>query len=150
MKKQPICLFLLGIFFSISPVFSQPPLSAKDEIAIRHVLATQETCWNTGDLECFMEGYWKSDSLAFIGKSGITQGWKATLANYKRGYPDKATMGKLTFTIIRMEKLSSKSALVLGKFHLDREKLDNLEGYFSLTWRKVKGTWVIVVDHTSG
>ena len=141
---------LISFFLLTTSLSAQTPLSAKNELAIRHAMADQETCWNTGDLDCFMDGYLRSDSLAFIGKRGVTNGWDATLNNYKRGYPDKATMGKLTFSYIRFEKLGPKSAFVIGKFHLDRKDLDNLEGYFSLVWRKVKGKWLIATDHTSG
>ena len=39
-----------------------------DEVAV--VMAAQMDAWNQGDLEGFMEGYWRSDSLLFVGKSG--------------------------------------------------------------------------------
>ncbi|MEN9525309.1 MAG: hypothetical protein RLZZ256_693, partial [Bacteroidota bacterium] len=59
------------------------------ETEIRALLKKQTESWNRGDIEGFMEGYWKNDSLMFIGKSGITYGWQQTLNNYKKGYPDK-------------------------------------------------------------
>lgn len=95
-----------------------------------------------------MQGYWQSDSLMFIGKSGVTRGWQATLDNYKRGYPDRAAMGTLTFTLVSMQPTGSKSALVVGKWHLARTEGD-LQGHFSLLWKKLKGKWVIVADHSS-
>jgi len=116
--------------------------------AIRNVMQTQETAWNKGDLDSFMEGYWRSDSLCFIGSKGLTYGWDATLANYKQGYPDRAAMGVLTFTLIRVEKLSGKDAFVIGKWHLKREAGD-LSGHFTLLWKKIKGKWLIVADHSS-
>ena len=67
---------------------------SKDETAIRQILDTQTKAWNKGDLDGFMKGYWENDSLMFIGKSGVTYGWKNTLENYKKGYPDTAAMGK--------------------------------------------------------
>jgi hypothetical protein len=115
---------------------------------IRKVMAMQEQAWNEGNIEKFMEGYWNSDSLTFVGKNGVTYGWKQTLANYKKGYPDKETMGKLTFTILKMEKLGAENYLVIGKWHLQRTK-DEVGGHFSLTWKKIKGKWVIISDHTS-
>ena len=36
-----------------------------DEVAV--VMAAQMDAWNQGDLEGFMEGYWRSDSLLFVG-----------------------------------------------------------------------------------
>lgn len=120
-----------------------------DDIAeIEKVLAMQEAAWNNGDLEGYMQGYWNNDSLAFIGKSGITYGWQQTLSNYQKSYPDKAAMGQLKFTLLRKHQQSPKSAYIVGKWHLEREA-GNLEGYFSLLWRKIKGRWVIVSDHSS-
>lgn len=115
---------------------------------IREVMAGQESAWNRGDLEAFMEGYWKSDSLRFIGSRGLTYGWKQTLDNYKNGYPDLDAMGKLTFTILSVEQLSRRSAFVVGKWHLAR-KAGDLSGHYTLLWRKIKGRWVIVADHSS-
>ncbi|MBC7774130.1 MAG: DUF4440 domain-containing protein, partial [Phycisphaerae bacterium] len=83
-----------------------------DHQAIRRVMAEQEAAWSRGDLEGFMAGYWKSDSLRFIGSKGLTYGWQQTLDNYKKGYPNLDAMGKLTFTILSVEKLSKRSAFV--------------------------------------
>src|SRR3978361_551703 len=79
---------------------------SKDETTIRNSLAQQTIAWNDGNVEKFMETYWHSDSLMFIGKSGITYGWQKTLENYKKNYPDAATMGKLDFTIVQAKRLS--------------------------------------------
>lgn len=121
---------------------------AQDEQAIRRVMAEQEIAWNRADLEGFMQGYWKSDSLRFIGSRGLTYGWQPTLDNYKKSYPDAETMGKLSFTILSVEMLSPESAFVIGKWRLTRAK-DELSGHYTLLWRKIDGAWVIVADHSS-
>ncbi len=95
-----------------------------------------------------MAGYWQSDSLQFIGK-GIRHGWQATLDGYKKGYPDKASMGELRFDIWQTMKLAEDAYLVSGKYTLNREK-DQPSGPFTLIFRLKKGKWVIVYDHTSG
>ncbi len=118
-----------------------------EEIAIRKVLENQQAAWNAGDIERFMEGYWKSDSLQFIGRS-IRYGWKATLEGYKKGYPDKAAMGTLQFDLWQFRKLSEDVWLVTGKYTLIREK-DKPSGPFTLIFRKIEGRWLIVYDHTS-
>ncbi len=118
-----------------------------DVTAIRNVMTNQQDAWNRADLETFMQGYWKSDSLKFIGRNGITFGWQTTLENYKKGYPTPETMGKLTFTIIGLEVLSSDTAFMIGRYHLKR-KADEPSGFFTLLWRKINEQWVIVVDHT--
>ncbi len=93
-----------------------------DKAAILTVLEQQRTGWNKGDLESYMQGYWKSDSLLFVGKNGPTYGWQKTLDNYKKGYPDKDAMGLLTFGIKKIEFIAKNQAFVLGSWHLKREK----------------------------
>jgi ketosteroid isomerase-like protein len=118
-----------------------------DRNEILEVMHQQEVAWNNGNIDGFMNGYWKSDSLKFVGKNGIKYGWQNTLENYKKSYPDKATMGTLKFDVIQLE-VYGKSAFVLGKWQLKREK-DTPNGYFTLFWKKINGHWVIVIDHTS-
>lgn len=124
------------------------PAQAQDETRIRSIMDTQAKAWNRGDLEGFMGPYWKSDSLLFIGKSGVTYGWQATLDNYKRSYPDKAAMGELTFTYITFKKMAPDAYFVVGKWHLRREAGD-LSGHFSLLLKKIDKEWKIVADHSS-
>ena len=119
-----------------------------DEEKIRAVLSTQTGAWNRGDVEGFMQGYWKSDSLMFIGKSGVTRGWQQTLANYKKGYPDTAAMGKLSFDIIAVKILSPQYAFVVGKWILKRS-IGDISGHYNLLFQKIKGAWVIIADHSS-
>ena len=120
---------------------------AQEEAKIRAVLDMQVECWNAGDLECFMDGYWRSDKLLFVGSSGPTYGWETTLENYKKRYPTLAAMGKLTFDIQSVEPLSEDFWFVMGKFSLDRQA-DNPSGFFTLIFRKIDEKWVIVSDHT--
>jgi len=121
---------------------------SKDQRAITKLLAEQDLAWNRGDLEGFMKGYWKNDSLMFIGKNGITYGWQQTLDNYKKGYPDTTAMGKLDFEYIEMKQLSNTYFFVVGKWHLTRT-IGNLAGAFTLLLKKINNTWVIVKDHSS-
>jgi hypothetical protein len=121
---------------------------SKTKEKIISILKTQDECWNNGDIEGFMKTYWNNDSLMFIGKSGVTYGWKNTMNNYKRGYPDTAAMGKLNFTLIQIKKLSRKYYHVTGKWHLTRTA-GNLQGHFTLLLKKVKKNWLIISDHSS-
>jgi ketosteroid isomerase-like protein len=120
----------------------------KEETAIRAILNKQTIDWNAGDLEQFMKSYWQSDSLKFIGKSGLTYGWTSTLNNYKKNYPDIAAMGKLDFSIIEINKLSKHYYFVIGKWHLARSAGD-LSGHFSLLFKKINNKWLIIADHSS-
>ncbi len=136
-------LFAFLILFSIKAA-AQP----SEEMAIRQLLERQTTSWNRGDVEGFMQTYWKSDSLMFIGKSGITWGWQQTLNNYKKGYPDTAAMGKLAFDIIQVKPLSADHYFVVGKWMLTRS-IGDVSGHYTLLLRRINGEWKIVADHSS-
>ncbi|MEL6593644.1 MAG: nuclear transport factor 2 family protein [Bacteroidota bacterium] len=140
-------LWILLLVFCVNAI-AQDALKPKDETAIRKALMDQQAAWNNADIPTFMEGYWKSDSLVFTGSSGPTYGWQTTYDNYFKRYPNKQAMGQLNFDILRLEKLSPKSAFVIGRWHLTRE-IGDVGGYFTLVWKKIDGQWVIVSDHTS-
>ena len=119
-----------------------------DEQQVRDLLAAQTSAWNRGDIEKFMVGYWKNDSLMFIGKSGITYGWQNTMDNYRKGYPDTTAMGQLRFDLIQFRPLSAEYMQVVGKWNLART-IGNLSGHFTLLLRKIEGNWQIIADHSS-
>ena len=139
-KIQWTFLFLLASLVSLS----QP----NEQKAIRQLLITQTESWNRGDIEGFMQTYWKSDSLMFIGKSGVHFGWQETFNNYKKGYPDTTAMGKLAFDIITVKKLSPEYYYVVGKWLLKRT-IGDLSGHYDLLLRKINGKWYIIADHSS-
>ncbi|PJJ60334.1 YybH family protein [Hymenobacter chitinivorans] len=131
------------------PEQAQVPRPEQVRRAIRQVLATQSAAWNRGDLTSFMQGYWQSDSLVFIGKSGLTYGWQPTLDNYRRSYPGAAGMGQLTFSNLGITPLGTEVAQVVGRWHLARPTAGDLSGHFLLIFRRLNNQWVIVADHSS-
>lgn len=136
------------IFFAFSfSVLSQSDIKEQNINAIKSVLNNQAIAWNKGDIKEYMQGYWKNDSLKFIGKKGISYGWETTLKNYEKGYPDKATMGTLNFELLAIDIHSPEIAYVVGNWKLKREKGD-IGGIFTLLMKKINGEWKIVVDHT--
>ncbi|RYD55326.1 MAG: DUF4440 domain-containing protein [Sphingobacteriales bacterium] len=136
-------LLLLIVLYSFTATAQD-----KQEKAIRQVLANQAAEWNNGDISGYMHGYWNNDSLLFIGRSGPTYGYDATLARYKKSYSDTAQMGKLHFDILQVKKLSKNYRFVVGKWTLTRS-VGNIGGSFTLLFRKIDGNWVIVADHSS-
>ena len=142
MKK----LMLIAAIFTILPhiVMAQ----SQEEVAVKKVLSDQCAAWNRGDMMGFMKAYWQDDSVMFIGKSGVTYGWSKVLDNYKKNYTDTVSMGQLTYTLIKLRQLSPEYFEVVGKWHLQR-RIGNLEGHFTLLFRKINGQWMIIEDHTS-
>src|SRR5579872_4229108 len=119
-----------------------------DQAAIAAVLNTQQAAWNRGDVDAFLLGYWHSPKLTFSGSSGVSRGWDGVMARYKKNYPDRAAMGQLDFSELEYRFLGPDAALVLGHWHLKRDKGD-IGGVFSLVWQRFPEGWKIVHDHTS-
>jgi ketosteroid isomerase-like protein len=145
MKKWICILIVIITQFGIAQVsYAQN----KDIAAIQAILDNQIKSWNSGDLDNFMVGYLHSDSLVFIGKSGPTYGYENTLANYKKSYPDKTHMGKLQFQIVSMKPINNDHYFVIGKWKLTRT-VGDLNGVYTLLFRKTKDGWKIIADHSS-
>jgi ketosteroid isomerase-like protein len=145
MKTIKIVLISAGlILFSHLVANAQ----SKDESAIRNILSAQTENWNKGNLEKFMEGYWHSDSLMFIGKSGVTYGYQNALKNYQVGYSDTVQMGKLHFELVSLKPVEKDHYFVVGKWFLERA-IGNLNGVYTLLFKKINGQWFIIVDHSS-
>jgi lysophospholipase L1-like esterase/ketosteroid isomerase-like protein len=136
----------------VDELYSHASLFTQDDSAdfeqIKRIFYQQEVDWNKGDIDAFMKAYWKSDELQFGGANGITKGWDETLERYKTGYPDRASMGQLSFQIKDMTRHSESVVSLTGSWQLTREN-DQPGGHFLLIWRKIEGEWKIVVDHTS-
>ena len=140
---KQLSLALIAIAFTLSS-FAQ----SADEKAIRGILAEQTAAWNRGNIEDFMKGYWNSDSLMFIGQNGVTYGYQNTLMNYKKNYNNADKMGTLSFDLVKVQRLSREYYFVVGKWHLKRNAGD-VGGHYDLIFRKIRGQWLIISDHSS-
>lgn len=141
-----ILLASLFLFLSAVSAFAQ---TDKTTSAIRKVMDDQAAAWNRGDIDAFMSiGYWRSEKLTFVSGTKVTRGWQQTLDNYKKGYNSRAKMGVLTFSDLEITLLGKDAAVVLGSWALKREN-DAPGGKFTLTFRKFKEGWRIIMDHTS-
>jgi len=149
---------LFALFFGSGYLYlaGQPaPFAAKTQAAtndpsseIRAVLTAQQAAWNRGDIPAFLEGYWNSPELTFAGSEGIVRGYDGLLERYRKSYPDKAHRGELEFSELEIRPLGSDSALVLGRWHLQRQ-IGDAGGVFSLVFHRFPVGWRIIHDHTS-
>ena len=117
---------------------------------IYNLMKQQEDAWNNGNIENFMNVYWKNDSLVFIGKSGINYGWDKTFSNYKNSYKTKEEMATLEFKNLICNTINDSTHIVTGKWSLKRnDSIGNINGFYSLIWVKKQTGWKITYDHTS-
>jgi uncharacterized protein (TIGR02246 family) len=126
-------------------------LHAKARTAITQLLTAQQDAWNKGNVDTFMSAYWKSPDLTFSGARGTERGYEAVYNRYKRTYPDRSTMGQLDFSDLDFHFIGNDGALVLGHWHLTRDKASggDIGGVFSLVWQRFPEGWRIIHDHTS-
>ena len=136
------CIFGIGLLMYSCDTNSQLD---QDKVAITKILNSQAEAWSNNDIDQFMEGYWKSDSLKFYGANGLTYGWRSTLENYKKRYPTKEDTGKLTFIIDDISSIENESYTVMGQFHLERS-IGNANGVFLIIFKKIDGEWKIISD----
>jgi ketosteroid isomerase-like protein len=143
MRNCLLTLFLLSVScFAMAQ-------SKADGDEIYAILNRQNGDWNKGDVKSFMHGYWESDSLMFVGKAGVTYGYNKTYENYLKRYPDRASMGTLNFEFVNLTFPAKDVAFLVGKWHLTRPEKGDIGGHYTLLWKKMKGKWVIVCDHSS-
>jgi beta-aspartyl-peptidase (threonine type) len=124
---------------------SGSPNSTDEIAAIQNVLAAQQAAWNDGDIDAFMETYWKSEELTFSSGGSTTRSWQSTLDRYKTKYATREAMGTLEFSDLQVRLLAPNAAMVLGRWDLK----DKAGGNFTLVMQKLSSGWVIVHDHTS-
>ncbi len=132
----------------VLPATSAGVVPPSTEEAVKGVLFAQTAAWNAGDIDAFMDGYWKSEDLTFVSGTKVMKGWDATIDRYRRRYgEDASTMGRLAFENLEVTPTSDDVAVVVGRFRLERGGATS-GGAFTLVMRDVNGAWRIVHDHT--
>ncbi|MEM6327568.1 MAG: DUF4440 domain-containing protein [Bacteroidota bacterium] len=149
-------LTLLGLTLVIAACASSPPPPASapfDAEAVREgvraTLDAQVDAWNEGSIRGFMNGYAQTDTLVFLSGNNERRGWEDSYYAYVRGYPDRETMGTLSFEGIEIRPMSALHALAFGRWRLTRENTDGATGLFSLLLQNTEDGWLVIHDHTS-
>lgn len=141
-----ISVYFWMLYLSVKTPTGQRAEALKGQIV--ETLSRQDAAWNAGDIEGFMQDYWKSEDLRFASRGDVKRGWQVTFDGYMNRYPDKATMGELKFSDLEVQLLSARDALVFGRWELVRAS-DRPNGLFTLHMQKNDGRWLIMSDHTS-
>jgi ketosteroid isomerase-like protein len=144
MLRLPIVSCVLA---SVS-VLAAPQQTTNAVAEIRAVLQTQQDTWNRGDIDGFMDGYARSKSTVFVSEDTVERGWETVRDRYRKKYSDRAKMGTLRFSDLKITLLSRDSAVVLGRWKLQRGN-DQPHGRFTLILKRLPEGWRIVHDHTS-
>lgn len=129
-------------------VAALPGLQDAVSTAVETVIRQQEAAWNAGDIDTFVEYYWRDDNLTFSSGGKTTRGWTATRDRYRDRYPTREKMGTVKFSNLEITPLGDAAAMVLGEWSLARAE-EPIGGNFTLVFRKLDGRWLIIHDHTS-
>ena len=129
----------------------QQPLRDNAEEGVKHVLGSQVEAWNRGNLQAYMDGYWRSPDLVFFSGATVTRGWQPTLERYQQRYASAGReMGKLEFSELHVDVLNERAAVVTGHWRLTMSDGKQPHGLFTLVFKKMDAGWRIVHDHSSG
>jgi ketosteroid isomerase-like protein len=148
MTTRVVLVSLSVVAILESTTFAAEPSKSAAIEEIEGVLRAQQEAWNRGDINEFMNGYWRSEETAFVSGDEVTRGWQKVLDRYQKKYSDRAKMGTLTFSDLQITPLSADAAVALGAWKLKRAQ-DQPHGRFTLIFRRLPEGWRIVHDHTS-
>ncbi|MEO7142131.1 MAG: nuclear transport factor 2 family protein [Bryobacteraceae bacterium] len=143
-KKQASRILLL----SAAVLSASAQTHSPQEAEIRSILSRQQTAWNRGDTEGFLQGY--APNTTFVGDK-ITRGLEEVRVRYQTHYPTLASMGHLTFSDIEIHMMGADYAYVLGRWRLERtaEAGGDTGGIYSLIFQRTAKGWRIILDHTT-
>ncbi len=149
MKSKFLLVLVTSCLFTACSQQSKTKFDAKVEAAaIRSVINAAQIAWNNGDIDAFMAGFWKSDSLQFISARGISHGWQATRGNYIKGFPERSSMGTVSYEILSLTPLAPDIFILTTRYEITQE-VGKREGIFTAIFRKINGKWLAVHYHAS-
>ena len=131
-----------------APISAINAQSDAETAAITALLEAQDAAWNRGDIDAFMEGYWKSPELRFASGGNVTRGWDETNARYHNTYGGPETMGTLVTDDYEIVLLAPDAAVAHGRWKLEGRE-GTPWGLYTLVLRKMGGEWKIVSDTTT-
>lgn len=150
MQKYLVWMILLlgmgtGASAGSKPCAQDPAAAEADKKQILAVIAGMQDAWNRGDFRGYMDGF-KNPDVVFVSGGRFQDGWQGTLDHYIRDYG--ASRGTLRFYDIQVEILSPDAAQLISHFELIRPQHPQY-GINTRLMRKVKGHWVIALNHVS-
>jgi len=119
-----------------------------DRAAILDTVHRMEAAWNRGDFRGYMAGF-KNPDVIFVSGGKFQEGWQGTLDHYIRDYggsPERR--GRLHFYNMKVDLLSPNAAMLIGQYRLERGPRIT-EGVNTRLFSKIKGKWLITVNHVS-
>jgi ketosteroid isomerase-like protein len=136
---------MIALAAALALVTSSP---AAERAAILGVVHRMEAAWNRGDFHGYMAGF-SNPGVIFVSGGKFQQGWQSTLDHYVRDYGGSAERrGRLHFYNMKVDILAPDAAMLIGQYRLVRGTRVT-EGVNTRLFRKIRGRWLITVNHVS-
>jgi len=136
---------LISLAAFATPVTASP---TSERVAVLNVVAHMEAAWNRGDFRGYMAGF-KNPDVLFVSGGKFQDGWQGTLDHYVRDYGGSAERrGRLHFYNMKVDLLAPDAAMLVGQYRLIRGSRVT-EGVNTRLFRKVRGRWLITMNHVS-
>ncbi len=143
---------ILSLSLAASACSGSMPGPGAGRAEVEALLAEQAAAWSRGDLGSFVSGY--AEDAVFVTPSGITRGRDEVLARYRRRYPDRTAMGRLTLELLEVRVLGSPPSEAAGVSVVARWILEGMgddgsgraEGHTVIVLERRREGWRIVHD----
>jgi len=143
MRTAPALIALAAL---ASPATAASP--KVERAAILSTIAQMEAAWSRGDFRGYMAGF-KNPDVVFVSEGRFQQGWQGTLDHYVRDYGGSVERrGNLHFYNMKIDLLAPDAAMLVGQYRLERGARVT-EGVNTRLFRKVRGKWLITMNHVS-
>ena len=115
--------------------------------SISAIFAQQVADWNRGDLVAFTGAYKKGPDIVFLGPD-LQQGYDNILQNFQHIFPNRASMGQLSFSGVDVQPIDAQYATATAQIHLHRAAQNggDADGYFMVLFVKLPEGWKIIRD----
>jgi ketosteroid isomerase-like protein len=120
------------------------------QLEVVKVVLAQETSWNKGDLDGFLSRFKDAaDTQVVLGARAV--GLNNIRGAFRVNYPNRETMGLISYTDVEARELGENFALATGKYHLERSKKGGgpADGTFTEVMEKTPQGWQIIFSETT-
>ncbi len=123
--------------------------AAETDQAIRDLTLKLQTDWNSGDMDAYLDAYWKSEEMSLMFGNQAVRGWQALADMFRGNWATEPAMGDFTVNDVVIIQVSSDTVIASGAFtHVF--PAETVDGSFTHVWKQLEdGQWRIAHEHTS-
>jgi len=120
-----------------------------DTSAIEAILNAQTDAWNRGDLDGYLDYFWRDPRLYYASRNTVVRGWEALRESYARRYGEGAQLGHVQFSDVEIEILAEDAAKVTGRFEVTQAAYPASGTYLIVLRKFAEAGWKVVSDQVT-